>query len=45
MSTRPRLYYDGFGSQYFPNNFYLIKPLKEVEKINKNITSPENSST
>ena len=28
MSTRPSMYYDGYGSYDFPKEFFSIKPLK-----------------
>ena len=42
MSFGQILYYDGYGSYDFPEKSRLIKPLKEIEKINKENASSEN---
>ena len=42
MSFGQILYYDGYGSCDFPEKSRLIKPLKEIEKINKENASSEN---
>ena len=45
MSNGPSLDYDGYSSYDCPKKVLLIKPLKEVKKINKNNASLENLTT
>ena len=37
MTSGPSLYYTEFGSYDCQTNFHLIKPLKEIKKINKKL--------